>query len=176
MAAVPFPVFIGQSPVKTLFDPSSDGSHISQFSFTNLICRALSGAVDPVSPIPRLTVTWKMFSLRSWTILNTSTSDRRSVVDKGVCVPEGSADLVANKQLPRGKTVVSVFADFMGYLSDSTKMLFKTSEPNGEVRWDSVSDSVELVLTHSNGWGGPQQTKLRTAVGMVKVGFRLVDG
>jgi hypothetical protein len=72
-------------------------------------------------------------------------------------------------QLPRGKTIVDAFADFMGYLFDSTKTLFKTSEPNGEIRWDSVSDSVELVLTHPNGWGGPQQAKLRTAV--IKAGI-----
>ena len=69
-----------------------------------------------------------------------------------------------------------VFADFMGYLFGATKTLFKTSELNGEVKWDSVSDSVELVLTHPNTWGGPQRTKLRTAAGMVKVGFRPVVG
>ena len=67
-------------------------------------------------------------------------------------------------------------ADFMGHLFDLTKTLFKTSEPNGEVKWDSVSDSVELVLTHLNAWGDPQQMKLRTAAGMVKVGFRLAVG
>ena len=72
-------------------------------------------------------------------------------------------------QLPRGKTIVDVFADFMGYLFDSTRTLFKTSEPNGEIRWDSVSGNVELVLTHPNGWGGPQQTKLRTAA--IKAGI-----
>ena len=64
---------------------------------------------------------------------------------------------------PKGKTIIDVFADFMGYLFDSTKALFKTSEPNGELRWNSISDNVELVLTHPNGWGGPQQTHLRTA-------------
>jgi len=66
-------------------------------------------------------------------------------------------------KLPKGKTITNVFADFMGYLFDSTKALFKTSEPNGELRWDSVSNNIELVLTHPNGWGGPQQAKLRTA-------------
>jgi hypothetical protein len=71
--------------------------------------------------------------------------------------------------LPKGKTIVDVFADFMRYLFDSTKELFKASEPNGEMRWDSVSNSVELVLTHPNGWGGPQQTQLRTAA--VKAGI-----
>jgi len=68
-----------------------------------------------------------------------------------------------SKQLPKGKTVVDVFADFMRYLFDSTKELFIDSEPNGELRWDSISDRIELVLTHPNGWGGLQQTQLRTA-------------
>ena len=66
-------------------------------------------------------------------------------------------------QLPKGKTVIDVFADFMRYLFGATKTLFKTSEPNGELRWESISNSIELVLTHPNGWGGPQQTQLRTA-------------
>ena len=66
-------------------------------------------------------------------------------------------------ELPRGKTVVDVFADFMRYLFDSTKAIFEASEPNGELRWNSISNSIELVLTHPNGWGGPQQAKLRTA-------------
>jgi len=72
-----------------------------------------------------------------------------------------------NTQLPRGKTIVDVFADFMRYLFNSTEALFKSSESN--VRWDSVSKSIELVLTHPNGWGGPQQTQLRTAA--VKAGI-----
>jgi hypothetical protein len=71
--------------------------------------------------------------------------------------------------LPKGKTIIDVFADFMGYLFDSTKVLFKASEPNGDLRWDSISNSIELVLTHPNGWGGPQQTQLRTAA--IKAGI-----
>ncbi|KAF9783759.1 hypothetical protein BJ322DRAFT_1109608 [Thelephora terrestris] len=71
-------------------------------------------------------------------------------------------------ELPRGKTIIDVYADFMGYLFESTKALFKTSEPNGELRWDSVSENVELILTHPNGWGGLQQTLLRSAA--VKAG------
>ena len=72
-------------------------------------------------------------------------------------------------QLPRGKTIVDVLADFMRYLFDSTKAVFKSSEPNGELRWNLISSSIELVLTHPNGWGGPQQAKLRTAA--VKAGI-----
>ena len=66
-------------------------------------------------------------------------------------------------QLPKGKTVIDVFADFMRYLFDSTKALFIASEPNGELRWNSVSNNIELVLSHPNGWGGPQQAQLRIA-------------
>ena len=69
-------------------------------------------------------------------------------------------------ELPRGKTIVDVFADYMCYLFDSTEELFKSSEPN--VRWDSIS-SIELVLTHPNGWGGPQQSQLRSAA--IKAGI-----
>jgi len=66
-------------------------------------------------------------------------------------------------QLPKGKTVIDVFADFMRYLFDSTKALFIASEPDGELRWNSVSNNIELVLSHPNGWGGPQQAQLRIA-------------
>jgi len=69
-------------------------------------------------------------------------------------------------ELPKGKTIVDVFADFMRYLFDSTETLFKSSEPN--VRWDSIS-TIELVLTHPNGWKGPQQSQLRIAA--VKAGL-----
>ena len=72
-------------------------------------------------------------------------------------------------RLPKGKTIIDVFADFMRYLFDSAKALFKSSEPNGELRWDSISNSIELVLTHPNGWGGPQQAQLRNAA--VKAGI-----
>ena len=71
-------------------------------------------------------------------------------------------------ELPEGKTIVDVFADFMRFLFHSTRKLFKDSEPNGELRWNSISESIELVLTHPNGWGGPQQAHLRNAA--VKAG------
>ena len=65
--------------------------------------------------------------------------------------------------LPVGKTIVDLFSDFVRYLFDSTKALFISSDQNGEHRWNSVSGNIELVMTHPNGWGGPQQSQLRTA-------------
>ena len=69
-------------------------------------------------------------------------------------------------ELPKGKAIIDVFADFMRYLYDSTEALFKSSEPN--VQWDSIT-TIELVLTHPNGWKGPQQNQLRSAA--VKAGL-----
>jgi hypothetical protein len=57
----------------------------------------------------------------------------------------------------------------MRYLFDSTKMLFISSDQNGESRWNSVSDSIELILSHPNEWGGPQQSQLRTAAIRAKI-------
>ena len=83
--------------------------------------------------------------------------------------PSAAMRAQMSTQLPKGKTVVDVFADLMRYLFESTKTLFKTSEANGELRWDSVSNSIELVLSHPNGWGGPQQAQLRSAA--IKAGI-----
>jgi len=70
---------------------------------------------------------------------------------------------------PKGKNHHRYIRRFMRYLFDSAKALFKISEPNGELRWNSISGSIELVLTHPNGWGGPQQTHLRNAA--IKAGI-----
>ena len=72
-------------------------------------------------------------------------------------------------ELPTGKTIIDLFSDFMRYLFDSTKALFITSDQNGEHRWNSVSQKIELVLTHPNGWGGPQQNQLRAAAIKAKI-------
>ena len=65
--------------------------------------------------------------------------------------------------LPVGKTIIDIFSDFIRYLFDSTKAFFISSDQNGEHRWNSVFGNIELVLTHPNGWGGPQQSQLRIA-------------
>ena len=74
-----------------------------------------------------------------------------------------------SKELPKGKTIIDVFSDCMRYLFDSTKNLFISSDQNGELRWNSVADNIDLVLTHPNGWGGPQQTQMRAAAVQAKI-------
>jgi len=65
-----------------------------------------------------------------------------------------------SKNLPEGKTIIDVFADFMRYLFDSAKALFKSLDSNGGRRWYSA---IGLVLIHPKGWGRPQRTHLRNA-------------
>lgn len=67
------------------------------------------------------------------------------------------------KPLPKGKTAVDVFADVLKYLLACTKTFIQESHANGESLWNSVASTYEVILTHPNGWGGSQQTKMRDA-------------
>lgn len=72
-------------------------------------------------------------------------------------------DLDVSHQLPSKKTAVQVFSDFLAYLFKCTKEYIIEARANGASLWDSVQDSVEVVLTHPNGWEGLQQGKMRDA-------------
>ncbi|KAG0702791.1 hypothetical protein DFH29DRAFT_804384 [Suillus ampliporus] len=63
--------------------------------------------------------------------------------------------------LPRGKSAVQVLADFMLYLFQCARTYIQESHLN---LWRSVENSIEFVLTHPNGWEGPQQQQIRRAV------------
>lgn len=65
--------------------------------------------------------------------------------------------------LPLGKTVLQVFADFLGYLFSCTQRYIVDSHASGESIWTSVKDRIEIVLSHPNGWEGLQQGKMREA-------------
>ena len=65
--------------------------------------------------------------------------------------------------LPAGKTVVHVFADFLGYLFTCARKYIKESAMNGETVWSRIENEIEFVLAHPNGWEGPQQGRMREA-------------
>jgi len=67
-------------------------------------------------------------------------------------------------ELPKGKTIVDLFADFVRYLFNSTIAHIKEIEPAGELLWGNFGLTVELDLTHPNGWEGQQQEVMRKAV------------
>jgi hypothetical protein len=56
---------------------------------------------------------------------------------------------------------VQVLADFMRYLFQCARKYIRESHLN---LWRSVENSIEFVLTHPNGWEGPQQQQIRRAV------------
>ena len=65
--------------------------------------------------------------------------------------------------LPRSKTPVDVFGDFLHYLFHCTRSFIVDTHANGKALWQAVEHSIEFVLSHPNGWEGAQQTKMRRA-------------
>jgi hypothetical protein len=63
--------------------------------------------------------------------------------------------------LPRSKTAVDVFGDFLGYLYRCTRNFIIDTHANGRALWAAVENDIQFVLSHPNGWEGAQQTKMR---------------
>lgn len=66
--------------------------------------------------------------------------------------------------LPKGKSLEDVFADFISYLFDSAKEFIQEREPMGKDLWEGLEGNTDLVLSHPNGWEGPQHEFLRKVV------------
>jgi hypothetical protein len=71
--------------------------------------------------------------------------------------------MLSHPKLPKGKSIVDVFADFMGYLYRCAKTYIIDALPSGGVLWDSVGSNIKFILTHPNGWEGAQQSMMRRA-------------
>ncbi|KAF8626102.1 hypothetical protein AX17_006598 [Amanita inopinata Kibby_2008] len=65
--------------------------------------------------------------------------------------------------LPKRKTAVHVFGDFLAYLFRCTQIFITDTHANGAALWNAVEHNIQLVLSHPNGWEGPQQSKMRRA-------------
>ncbi|KAM6497398.1 hypothetical protein JOM56_007871 [Amanita muscaria] len=83
--------------------------------------------------------------------------------------PSQEFEIQKLRSLPKNKTPVQVFGDFLRYLFQSTKKYILDSElwP-----WNSVEKNVYFVLSHPNGWEGKQQSQMRKAA----ITADLVDG
>ncbi|KAJ8694174.1 hypothetical protein PTI98_009103 [Pleurotus ostreatus] len=66
--------------------------------------------------------------------------------------------------LPKHKTAVDVFGDFLGYLFKCTRTFFTDTHANGHALWTVVQHDLQFVLSHPNGREGAQQTKMRRAI------------
>lgn len=65
--------------------------------------------------------------------------------------------------LPPNKSVISIFADFLKYLHGCTKTYIEERHTSGEALFASLRSTTEFVLSHPNGWEGPQQSQMRRA-------------
>ena len=65
--------------------------------------------------------------------------------------------------LPRGKSPVHVFGDYLNYLYSCTRSFISDTHANGAILWNAVESDIQFVLSHPNGWEGPQQTRMRKA-------------
>ncbi|KIM36858.1 hypothetical protein M413DRAFT_281536 [Hebeloma cylindrosporum] len=65
--------------------------------------------------------------------------------------------------LPKGKTVIDVFADFLRYMYQCAQKYIEETHANGVSLWENLRPTSEFVLTHPNGWEGAQQGMVRRA-------------
>jgi hypothetical protein len=65
--------------------------------------------------------------------------------------------------LPKGKSAVQVFGDYLGYLFRCAKNFIIDTHAGGASLWRAVEEDLQFVLSHPNGWEGAQQTKMRRA-------------
>lgn len=67
--------------------------------------------------------------------------------------------------LPKNKTVIDLFTDFMKYLYICAREYIRDTHANGADIWASIEsqDGIDFVLTHPNGWEGAQQAQMRRA-------------
>ncbi|TFK63667.1 hypothetical protein BDN72DRAFT_902221 [Pluteus cervinus] len=65
--------------------------------------------------------------------------------------------------LPAGKTLVDVFADYYRFLYESSRAYIEDNYSTGRSIWASVQSDIIFVLSHPNGWEGPEQSRLRRA-------------
>ena len=76
-----------------------------------------------------------------------------------------SAAYVADKipPLPKGKTAIDIFTDFLHYLYICAQRYIEEYQENGVSLWEDLRPTSEFVLTHPNGWEGAQQGMMRRA-------------
>ena len=58
--------------------------------------------------------------------------------------------------LPRSKSSMHVFGDFLGYLFRCKRSFIIDTHANDGTMWRVVENDLQFVLSHPNGWEGAQ--------------------
>ena len=62
-------------------------------------------------------------------------------------------------RLPRSKSVLEIFSDFLKYLFRCTRSFIVETRVGGVVVWKSVENDTQFILSHPNGWEGASPAK-----------------
>jgi hypothetical protein len=92
-------------------------------------------------------------------VSNSIVSSTRQLIS--VCLIHG----FHSPALPLGVSdnVEQVYADFLGYLFRHTRGFFEEHNLNGQDIWNSLSESMSIIIAHPNGWSIYEQGVLRSA-------------
>lgn len=77
--------------------------------------------------------------------------------------------------LPLNKTVVDVLSDFLKYLNNCAREYIQEVHPGIGTSVCAGSSEIHYILSHPNGWEGPQQALMKQAAekaGLIKPGGR----
>ncbi|KAI0318140.1 hypothetical protein OF83DRAFT_1171352 [Amylostereum chailletii] len=80
-----------------------------------------------------------------------------------------TTDDIPRPTLPASKDIVAVYADFYAYLYERARAFITETHASGDLMWKSLENDIDVVLSHPNGWEGPQQATMRKAA--VKAGL-----
>ncbi|KAG1853391.1 hypothetical protein F4604DRAFT_2044473 [Suillus subluteus] len=138
-----------------VFDPHSPALYrfigVLVFIHTRLHTSTLQGGVlaHAVTPQRRSHSRWGIVALTQWWKLHLRprTLAANHITDDDI------------PPLPRGKKAAEVLGDFMQYLFRCARSYIDETHPSGSNLWRCI----EFVLTHPNGWEGPQQKQIRLA-------------
>jgi hypothetical protein len=78
--------------------------------------------------------------------------------------------------LPSNKDVVTIFSDFLRYLYQCAHDYIIETHANGPALWNALESKIHFILSHPNGWEGPQQSQMRRAAIMAGLIPDTVDG
>ncbi|KAG8762537.1 hypothetical protein FRC11_009011, partial [Ceratobasidium sp. 423] len=65
--------------------------------------------------------------------------------------------------LPPRVTLRQIYSDYLGYLLKHTQTYFEDRIIGGKLAWQQYKPTMEVILTHPNGWGLREQSFLRMA-------------
>ncbi|CAE6499632.1 unnamed protein product [Rhizoctonia solani] len=75
--------------------------------------------------------------------------------------------------LPFDVSLRQVYSDFLGYLLKHTKIFFEERIIDGVQIWETYSSTMEVLMSHPDGWGAREQSFLRDVA--VRAGYTTSD-